>query len=242
MAKNEITTQFSEPTASPAARVRFAPSPTGLQHIGGFRTALFSWLLARHTGGQFLIRIEDTDTARSISGAIEALLGGFVWLEMAWDEGPVIGGPYGPYFQTQRRALYASCASHLIETGAAYRCFCTPERLREVREAQRQAGLPPRYDRRCRAVPANVASARAEAGEAFVVRLAIPLEGQTVVKDELRGAVVFENANLDDPVLLKTNGLPTYHLAHSVDDHFMGITHVIRAEEWISSAPLHLMI
>jgi len=223
-------------------RVRFAPSPTGLQHIGGFRTALFSWLLARHTGGQFLIRIEDTDTARSIPGAIEALLGGYEWLEMNWDEGPVVGGPYGPYFQTQRRALYASCAARLIEIGAAYCCFCTPERLQEVREAQRQAGQPPRYDRLCRALPVDVAVARAAAGEAFVVRLATPLEGQTIVDDELRGAVVFENANLDDPVLLKTNGLPTYHLAHIVDDHFMGITHVIRAEEWISSAPLHVVI
>jgi glutamyl-tRNA synthetase len=160
---------------------------------------------------------------------------------MNWDEGPVVGGPYGPYFQTQRRALYASCAARLLETGAAYRCFCTPERLQEAREAQRQAGQPPRYDRLCRALPVDVAVARA-AAEAFVVRLATPLEGQTVVEDELRGAVIFENANLDDPVLLKTNRLPTYHLAHIVDDHLMGITHVIRAEEWISSAPLHVVI
>jgi glutamyl-tRNA synthetase len=242
VAKNEKSSALSERAAPPAARVRFAPSPTGLQHIGGFRTALFSWLLARHTDGQFLIRIEDTDTARSIPGAIAALLGGFEWLEMDWDEGPVVGGPYGPYFQTQRRALYASCASRLIETGAAYRCFCTPERLQGAREAQRKAGQPPRYDRLCRTLPADVAMARATAGEAFVVRLATPLEGQTVVEDELRGAVVFENANLDDLVLLKTNGLPTYHLAHIVDDHFMAITHVIRAEEWISSAPLHVQI
>jgi glutamyl-tRNA synthetase len=242
MAKNEESSALTAQVAPTAARVRFAPSPTGLQHIGGFRTALFSWLLARHTGGQFLIRIEDTDTARSIPGAIEALLGGFEWLEMDWDEGPVVGGPYGPYFQTQRRALYASCASRLIETGTAYRCFCTPERLQEVREAQRQAGQPPRYDRLCRSLSTDVAVERAAAGEAFVVRLATPLKGQTVVEDELRGAVVFENDNLDDPVLLKTNGLPTYHLAHIVDDHFMGITHVIRAEEWISSAPLHVVI
>jgi glutamyl-tRNA synthetase len=241
MAKNEESSATAAQVTPTAARVRFAPSPTGLQHIGGFRTALFSWLLAQHTRGQFLIRIEDTDTARSIPGAIEALLGGFEWLEMEWDEGPVVGGPYGPYFQTQRRALYASCASRLIKTGAAYRCFCAPERLQEVREAQRQAGQPPRYDRLCRAIPATMAETRAAAGEAFVVRLATPLEGRTVVEDALRGAVVFENANLDDPVLLKTNGLPTYHLAHIVDDHFMGITHVIRAEEWISSAPLHVL-
>jgi glutamyl-tRNA synthetase len=242
MAKTAEKSALSGQASPGAARVRFAPSPTGLQHIGGFRTALFSWLLARHTGGQFLIRIEDTDTARTIPGAIDALLGGFEWLKMDWDEGPVVGGPYGPYFQTQRQALYVSCASRLIESGAAYRCFCTPERLAEVREAQRRAGLPPRYDRLCRALPADVAAGRAATGEAFVVRLATPLEGQTVVTDELRGAVAFENANLDDPVLLKTNGLPTYHLAHIVDDHLMGITHVIRAEEWISSAPLHVVI
>src|SRR5262245_14980399 len=196
MPKNEVSSSFTGQAAPRAARVRFAPSPTGLQHIGGFRTALFNWLLARRAGGQFLIRIEDTDTARSIPGAIEALLGGLQWLEMDWDEGPVVGGPYGPYFQTQRRAVYASCASRLIAPGAAYRCFCTPERLQEVREAQRQAGQPPRYDRRCRALPASAAETRAAAGEAFVVRLATPLEGQTVVEDELRGAVVFENATL----------------------------------------------
>src|SRR5215813_13383617 len=136
MTRNEESSALAREAAPAAARVRFAPSPTGLQHIGGFRTALFSWLLARHTGGQFLIRIEDTDTARSIPGAIAALLGGFEWLDLDWDEGPVVGGLYGPYFQTQRRALYASSASRLIESGAAYRCFCTPERLQEAREAQ----------------------------------------------------------------------------------------------------------
>jgi glutamyl-tRNA synthetase len=242
MTKNEESSALSGLERRSAARTRFAPSPTGLQHVGGFRTALFSWLFAQHTGGQFLVRIEDTDTARSVPGAVAALLGGFEWLKMDWDEGPVVGGPVGPYFQTQRRALYASCASRLIEAGAAYRCFCTPERLQEVREAQRRAGLPPRYDRLCRALTPQVAQRRAADGEAFVVRLATPLEGQTVVQDELRGAVVFENANLDDPVLLKTNGLPTYHLAHIVDDHLMAISHVIRAEEWISSAPLHVVI
>ncbi len=242
MAKNAESPALSDAQTLAPARVRFAPSPTGLQHIGGFRTALFSWLLARHTAGQFLIRIEDTDTARSIPGAIDAVLNGFKWLAMDWDEGPVVGGPYGPYFQTQRQSLYAACAARLLARGAAYRCFCTPERLQEVREAQRQAGQPPRYDRLCRALTHDVAAGRAAAGEAFVVRLATPLEGRTVVEDDLRGAVVFENANLDDPVLLKTNGLPTYHLAHIVDDHFMGITHVIRAEEWISSAPLHVVI
>src|SRR5262245_54279230 len=140
MTKNEAVSALNTPERPSATRTRFGPSPTGLQHIGGFRTALFSWLLAQHTGGQFLVRVEDTDTARSVPGAIAALLGGFEWLEMDWDEGPVVGGPYGPYFQTQRQALYGASASRLIETGAAYRCFCTPERLQAVREAQRQAG------------------------------------------------------------------------------------------------------
>jgi glutamyl-tRNA synthetase len=242
MAKSAEKSTIDEPARPLAARVRFAPSPTGLQHIGGFRTALFNWLLARHTGGQFLLRIEDTDTTRTIPGAVDALIGGFQWLGMDWDEGPIVGGPYGPYFQTQRRALYASCADRLISSDAAYRCFCSAERLQRVREAQRQSGLPPRYDRLCRGLASTVAATRAAAGEAFVVRLATPHEGQTWVLDELRGEVVFENANLDDPVLLKTNGLPTYHLAHIVDDHLMDISHVIRAEEWISSAPLHVII
>jgi len=242
MAKHEENPLLTGAETMRAARVRFAPSPTGLQHIGGFRTALFSWLLARHTGGQFLIRIEDTDTARTIPGAIDALLGGFEWLGMHWDEGPIVGGPFGPYIQTQRQALYAFYASNLINDESAYRCFCSAERLQEVREAQLRAGLPPRYDRLCRALSPEIASARANAGETFVVRLATPLDGQTVVSDELRGAVIFENANLDDPVLLKSNGLPTYHLAHIVDDHLMGITHVLRAEEWISSAPLHVIL
>jgi glutamyl-tRNA synthetase len=222
-------------------RVRFAPSPTGLQHIGGFRTALFDWLLARHFGGRFLLRIEDTDTARTVPGAVDAIMEGFGWLGMDWDEGPIVGGPVGPYFQTQRRDLYLAYTEQLLAGGHAYRCFCTPERLREVREAQRQRGEPPRYDRLCRRLSADAVAARLAAGEPYVVRLAVPEEGQTRVRDVLRGEITFDNAHLDDAVLLKSNGYPTYHLANVVDDHLMGISHVIRAEEWISSAPLHLM-
>ena len=224
-----------------SVRIRFAPSPTGFQHIGGFRTALFDWLFARHYDGQFLLRIEDTDTARTVPGAVDAIIEGFRWLGMEWDEGPEIGGPYGPYFQTQRLDIYRSTAARLMQGGFAYPCFCTPERLQAVREAMWVRGEPPRYDRHCRPLSPEERRERIAAGEPYVVRLAVPEQGTTRVHDELRGAIVFENATLDDAVLLKSNGYPTYHLAHVVDDHLMDITHVIRAEEWIPSAPLHVI-
>ena len=223
-------------------RTRFAPSPTGFQHIGGYRTALFSWLLARHYGGQFILRIEDTDTARTVPGAVDALLEGFRWLDLAWDEGPLVGGPLGPYYQTQRKALYEQYAEQLIAGGHAYRCFCSPERLQAVREELRKRGEPPRYDRLCRRLSPEEARSRAAAGETYTIRLAVPYDGQTRIDDALRGEIVFENANLDDAVLLKSNGYPTYHLAHIIDDHLMSISHVLRAEEWIPSAPLHVLI
>jgi glutamyl-tRNA synthetase len=226
-------------TTPRAARTRFAPSPTGFQHIGGYRTALFSWLLARHTGGQFLLRIEDTDTARTVPGAVEAVIEGFKWLGLEIDEGPEVGGPYGPYFQTQRRDLYLAYAERLIEGGHAYRCFCSPERLQRVREEQRARGEPPRYDRHCRYLAPKDIAARLAEGQGYTVRLASPTAGKTVVNDALRTQIVFENASLDDAVLLKSNGFPTYHLANVIDDHLMEITHVLRAEEWIPSAPLH---
>ncbi len=226
-------------TTTRAARTRFAPSPTGFQHIGGYRTALFSWLLARHTGGQFLLRIEDTDTARTVPGAVDAVIEGFKWLGLEIDEGPEVGGPFGPYFQTQRRDLYLIYAEQLIAGGHAYRCFCTPERLQRVREEQRARSEPPRYDRHCRYLTPSEIAAQLDEGQSYVVRLAAPTSGKTVVKDALRTEIVFENASLDDAVLLKSNGLPTYHLANVIDDHLMLITHVLRAEEWIPSAPLH---
>jgi glutamyl-tRNA synthetase len=227
--------------ASPSVRTRFAPSPTGFQHIGGFRTALFSWLLARHFGGQFLLRIEDTDIARTVPGAVEAIVDGFAWLGLTIDEGPTPGGPYGPYFQTQRKDLYRAYAERLVSDGYAYRCFCSRERLQTVRDAQRARSEPPRYDRHCRWLPAEEVRAKVDAGESHVIRLAVPLEGQTRVQDELRGEIVFDNAHLDDTVLLKSDGYPTYHLAAVIDDHLMRISHVLRAEEWISSAPLHVL-
>ena len=222
-------------------RIRFAPSPTGFQHIGGFRTALFDWLFARHADGRFLLRIEDTDIARTVPGAVDAILDGFRWLGMEWHEGPVVGGLYGPYFQTQRLDHYRSAVDRLMAGGFAYPCFCTPERLQRVRETMRARGEPPRYDRHCRPLSAKERRRRIAADEPYVVRLAVPEEGTTRVYDELRGEILFENATLDDAVLLKSNGYPTYHLAHVVDDHLMAITHVIRAEEWIPSAPLHVI-
>jgi glutamyl-tRNA synthetase len=222
-------------------RLRFAPSPTGFQHIGGFRTALFSWLYARHCGGQFILRIEDTDVARTIAGAVDHLLEGFKWLGMDIDEGPIVGGPYGPYYQTGRKALYHYYANQLIESGHAYKCYCTPARLSEMRKAQEAQKLPPRYDRHCRYLSAEERAAYEADGQTWTVRFAMPTEGETVVHDELHGDIVFQNANLDDAIILKSDGLPTYHLA-LVDDHLMGVTHILRGEEWISSAPLHVQI
>ncbi len=223
-------------------RLRFAPSPTGLMHIGGFRTALFDWLYARHTGGTFVLRIEDTDTARTEEGAVDFLLEGMQWLGLNIDEGPAVGGPYGPYYQTNRRALYQQYTNQLIESGHAYRCYCTTERLDAMRKAQMAQKLPPRYDRLCRTLTDQERAANEAAGLKWVVRFAMPIEGETIVHDELRGDISFQNSDIDDTVILKSDGLPTYHLAHIVDDHLMEITHLLRAEEWISSAPRHWQI
>ncbi|GAC1614393.1 MAG: glutamate--tRNA ligase [Ktedonobacteraceae bacterium] len=225
-----------------APRLRFAPSPTGFQHIGGFRTALFSWLYARHTGGAFILRIEDTDLARTVEGAVDDFNNGLAWLGMDVDEGPVIGGLYGPYYQVQRKALYQQYASQLIESGHAYRCYCTPERLDQMRKEQEAQKLPPRYDRRCRYLSSEERTANDDAEMPWVVRFAVPLEGETVVHDEIHGDMVFKNSDLDDMVILKADGLALYHLAHLVDDHLMGITHVLRGEEWIPSSPRHVLL
>ncbi len=223
-------------------RTRFAPSPTGFQHIGGFRTALFSWLYARHTGGNFVLRIEDTDTARTVEGAVDDLIQGMNWLGMSIDEGPVVGGPFGPYYQTQRRALYAQYAHQLITSGHAYRCYCTPERLTQMRKEQEAKNLPPRYDRRCRYLTVEQRAENEAQGLSSVVRFAMPIDGETIVPDPLHGDIPFKNTDIDDTILLKSDGLPTYHLAVIVDDHLMGITHALRGEEWISSAPRHVQV
>ncbi len=223
-------------------RVRYAPSPTGFPHVGNIRTALFNWLFARHHGGSFIVRIEDTDVARSVDGAVETILEALRWLGMDWDEGPGVGGDYGPYFQSERLKLYQSAARRLVEQGDAYYCYCTPERLEKMRAEQVRLKQPPGYDRRCRGLSATSSLLKFMSGSKRVVRFMTPLEKQTSFNDLIRGEVTFENANIDDFVLLKSDGYPTYHLASVVDDHIMAISHVLRAEEWLSSTPRHLML
>ncbi len=223
-------------------RVRFAPSPTGFPHVGNIRTALFNWLYARHTGGVFIVRIEDTDVARKTEGALEAILGGLRWLGLDWDEGPEVGGEYGPYFQSQRLHLYREAARRLIEQGDAYHCYCSPERLREMREEQARRKQPPGYDRHCRGLSREERARKEAEGITPVVRFKMPLEGQTGFTDIIWGEVTVENSTLDDYVLLKSDGYPTYHLANVVDDHFMEISHVLRAEEWLPSVPRHKLL
>lgn len=223
-------------------RTRFAPSPTGFLHIGGARTALFSWLYAQKHGGQFIIRIEDTDEKRSVDGAVESMLASMRWLGLVWDEGPDIGGPYGPYVQTERAALYQEWAHWLVENGRAYKCFATEEELEQLRQEQIARGEPTGYDRRSRDLTAAQTAALEAQGLPYVIRFKMPLDGQTIIPDLIRGQVVFDNNQLNDAVLLKSSGLPTYHLAHVVDDHFMQITHVTRGDEWLNSAPLHVQL
>lgn len=223
-------------------RTRMAPSPTGLPHIGNFRTLVFNWLFARHHGGQFILRIEDTDVARKVEGAIEAFLDAMRWLGLDWDEGPVVGGPYAPYYQSERLPIYQEHANRLVQQGDAYPCFCSPERLAAMREEQQRRKEPPGYDRLCRTLsPAEVDARRAE-GTIPVIRFRVPLEGSTSFYDLIHGEISFPNSALDDFVLIKSDGYPTYHLAHLVDDHLMKISHVMRADEWISSAPRHVLL
>ncbi|RMG95582.1 MAG: glutamate--tRNA ligase [Chloroflexi bacterium] len=224
-----------------SVRVRFAPSPTGYLHIGGARTALFNWMFARHHGGQFILRIEDTDQKRTVPGAIEAIMDAMRWLGLDWDEGPDVGGPYGPYIQTQRADLYREWAYWLVEHGHAYKCFCTSEEVakrRESRQGDQQAILG--YDRHCRYLSAEEVAAKEAQGIPYVIRFKMPLEGTTTIPDIIRGDIVVDNGQVQDAVLLKSDGLPTYHLANVVDDHFMKITHILRADEWINTAPLHI--
>jgi glutamyl-tRNA synthetase len=223
-------------------RTRIAPSPTGDPHVGTAYVALFNYALARKHGGRFVLRIEDTDRERSSAASEAMIFDALRWLGLVWDEGPDVGGPHGPYRQSERTAVYREHAEALVARGAAYPCFCTRERLDALREEQKAKKLNLGYDGRCRALaPADTQSRRA-AGESRVVRLAMPEGGETVVHDLLRGEVRFDNAQVDDQVLLKSDGFPTYHLANVVDDHLMGVTHVIRAEEWLSSLPKHVVL
>jgi glutamyl-tRNA synthetase len=221
-------------------RTRIAPSPTGDPHVGTAYVALFNYALARKHGGQFILRIEDTDRERSSPASEAMIFEALHWLGLRWDEGPDVGGPHGPYRQSERTAVYREHAEALVGRGAAYPCFCTRERLDALREEQKARKANFGYDGHCRALTPEEAGRRRAAGEPHVVRLAMPPGGETVVRDLLRGEVRFDNAQVDDQVLLKSDGFPTYHLANVVDDHLMRITHVIRAEEWLSSLPKHV--
>ncbi len=223
-------------------RVRIAPSPTGDPHIGTAYIALFNYVFAKQNGGKFLVRIEDTDQTRYRKESEAMILDAIKWFGIQWDEGPDIGGPHAPYKQSQRLHLYKEHAEILVKSGHAYRCFCTTERLAKLREQQSAAKLPPGYDRHCRALKPEEADRKIKEGLSSVVRFKVPLQGTTVFRDVPRGEVNFENTKLDDLVLLKADGFPTYHLASVVDDKLMEITHVIRGEEWVSSTPKHVLL
>lgn len=226
-------------TTTQPARVRFAPSPTGFLHLGGLRTALFNWLYARHTGGQFILRIEDTDQNRYNPESLADIMRGLRWLGLDWDEGPDVGGPYGPYIQSERKAIYHEYLQHLLDSGHAYRCYTTEAELEAMREEQRAKGQQLGYDRRHRWLSAEERAAFENEGRSSVIRFAAPLEGVTRVHDMIRGDIEVASDSILDPVLIKSDGMPTYHFANVVDDHLMQITHILRADEWLSSAPLH---
>ena len=223
-------------------RTRIAPSPTGDPHVGTAYVALVNYCFARKHGGEFVLRIEDTDQARSTAESERVILSALRWCGLSWDEGPDVGGPFGPYRQSERTSIYAEYAQKLLASGHAFKCFCTPGRLEEMRVAQRAAGRPSRYDGHCLSrSPEEVARLEAE-GVPYVVRMRVPDVGVCVVEDVRRGPIEFEYASVDMQVLIKSDGMPTYHLANVVDDHLMEITHVFRGEEWVSSAPKHLLL
>ncbi len=231
-----------------SVRVRYAPSPTGFQHIGSVRTALYDYLYARKQGGTFVLRIEDTDRKRFVPEALQDIYDTFSWLGFHWDEGPDVGGPFGPYFQSERLDLYRRYADELLAAGHAYRCYCTTERLERLRESQQAGaeGAEPSaigYDRHCRNLTESERAAAEASGIPSVIRLKIPLEGSTTFKDELLGEITVENKAISpDPVLIKSDGFPTYHMALIVDDHLMEITHTMRGQEWLPSAPIHRIL
>jgi len=223
-------------------RVRFAPSPTGNLHIGGARTALFNWLFARHNGGKLVLRIDDTDTERSTEASRQQILSALKWLGIDWDEGPEVGGPYAPYYQSQRFDLYKKYTGQLLAEGKAYRCYCTPEELDLRRKKAMAAGKAPRYDGRCRSLNSDERSRFEAEGRKPVVRLQIPDSGETVVHDYFRGDVSFANEFLDDFIIIKSNGVPTYNFATVADDLEMKITHILRAEEHLSNTPRQVLV
>jgi glutamyl-tRNA synthetase len=223
-------------------RVRFAPSPTGALHIGGARTALFNWLFARHHGGKFILRIEDTDRERSTLEANHAIFHGLEWLGLDWDEGPNIGGNYGPYYQTERLEIHQKHIDQLIKAGKAYYCFCTPEELDKKRKEAAARKEAPRYDNKCRELSDEEIKKQIDSGKPKVVRFKLPMSGDTIVDDLIRGDVKFQNNLLDDFVIQKSDGFPTYNFACIVDDHLMEITHVIRGDDHLSNTPRQILL
>jgi glutamyl-tRNA synthetase len=223
-------------------RVRIAPSPTGYFHIGSARTALFNWLFARHHGGKFIVRIEDTDRTRYHPEAVPDLVASLCWLGLDWDEGPEVGGIFGPYYQSERLDLYQHYARQLLQAEMAYKCYCSPERLALLREEQRDKKQDVGYDRHCRTLAAAQRAEYEASGITPVIRLKVPMEGQTLFQDLLYGTITVENHTLDDLVLLKSDGFPTYHLANVVDDHLMEISHIMRGDEWLPSVPKHVLL
>ncbi|MTI66999.1 MAG: glutamate--tRNA ligase [Firmicutes bacterium] len=230
-------------------RVRFAPSPTGYLHIGGLRTALYNYLFAKNKGGKYILRIEDTDRSRYVEGAIENLIDALEWAGVKHDEGIIVEngeltqtGEYGPYIQSERLHIYKEYVDELIEKGHAYYCFCSKERIDEVREKQKAKGLAPKYDGYCRSIDKEEAKKRVEAGEEYTIRLKLPVNRDIKFHDAVRGNVTINTKDIDDQVLIKGDGFPTYHLAVIVDDHLMGITHIVRGEEWLPSTPKHVFM
>ncbi len=238
---------MTSPSTEAPVRVRIAPSPTGDPHVGTAYIGLLNYIYARQRGGQFVLRIEDTDRTRFVATSEQMIFDSLRWLGLSWNEGPDVGGPYGPYRQSERTAIYREHADILLANGTAYRCFCTAEELEAVRKQQTAAKLPPRYPGTCRNLTQDQLAANLAAGKPFVIRMAVPphagdTTASTTFRDELRGDITFDHNNVDDQVLMKSDGFPTYHLANVVDDHLMHITDVIRAEEWISSTPKHVLL
>ena len=223
-------------------RTRFAPSPTGYMHIGNLRTALYTYLIAKKEGGKFILRIEDTDQERYVEGATDIIYRTLKTVGLNWDEGPDIGGPVGPYIQSERMGIFKQYAVELVEKGAAYYCFCDKDRLAELKAVQEASGVSPMYDRHCRNLSKEEVEAKLAEGEPYVIRQKIPLEGTTTFHDELFGDITVENSTLDDQILLKADGMPTYNFANVVDDHLMGITHVVRGNEYLASAPKYNLL
>ncbi len=222
-------------------RVRFAPSPTGFVHVGSLRTALYNYLFARHHKGKIILRIEDTDQTRYVEGAVDNLLQAMNWAGLEFDEGPQTGGAFGPYYQSERLDIYKEHIDKLLKSGHAYPCFCSEERLTKMREEQAANNQPIMYDGHCRHIPKEEALERMK-NEPHVIRMRVPEDGETVVNDLIRSRVSFQSNLLDDQVLIKTDGFPTYHFANVVDDHLMRISHVIRGEEWLPSTPKHVLL